>query len=157
MRGILIALVVMGGFIIGFALVYEKPSEPQQIAVVTIQSPLLAASSSTKSVAEPEQENQLAKRKMPEPIIITSFQNIDVIPDAGLRTFVRRKVNFRHDNVLFFEWTGLPGDKMSGVLEDKKYKITLHPARTALLGQEIVYRQIFVVPSAYSYVCEMAK
>lgn len=151
MRGILVSLAVVFGFIIVAALVYQKPSEPQQIAVISTESPLPAPAQ-----VEPKIDNPPAV-KVPEPMVIKSYKDVNRIPDAGLRTFVRRKADFRHDSVLFFEWKGIPGDKMTGEVKDKKYTITLHPAHTAMLGQEVVHRQIFVIPDSYSYVCEVAK
>jgi len=151
MRGILVSLVVVAGFIIVIALVHQKPSEPQQIAIISTESPVPV------TVEPKELEAPSATMKAPEPILITSYKDVNRIPDAGLRTFVRSKADFRRDNVLFFEWKGVPGDKMTGEIKDKKYTITLHPSRTASFGQEVVHRQIFVIPAAYAYVCEVAK
>jgi len=155
MRGILVALAVVAGFIIVVALVYQRPSEPQQIAVISTQSPL-----PSPAQVEPKEEiNTPESVKVPEPMLITSYRDASRIPDMDLRTFVRRKANFRYDNVLYFEWKGIPGDKMTSELAEKEKKciITLHPAHTVMLGQEVVHRQIFVIPASYSYVCEVAK
>ena len=154
MRGILVSLAVVFGFIIVVALVHQKPSEPQQIAVISTESPLPAP---TEVEPQAKIDNPPASMKMPEPMVITSYKDVNRIPGAGLRTFVRRKADFRHDNVLFFEWKGISGDKMIGEVKDKKYTITLHPAYTVMFGQEVVHRQIFVIPASYPYVCEVAK
>ena len=152
---VLVALAIIASFIIVVALVRQKPCEqPQPIAVISTESPLPKATQ-----IEPKAEMPPATIKMPEPILITSRLEVSRIPDAQLRLFVQRKADFRKDNVLFFEWKGGPGDKMTGdlVTKDKKYIITLHPAQISLVGQEVLHRQIFVIPATYSYVCEIAK
>lgn len=152
---VLVVLAIVASFIIVVALVRQKPCEqPQTIAVIATESPLPKTAQ-----IEPKAEIPPATIKMPEPILITSLKDVSRIPDANLRAFVRRKADFRHDNVLFFEWKGGLGDKMTGDLttKEKKYTITLHPAQTLLVGQEVLHRQIFVIPATYSYVCEIAK
>lgn len=152
---VLVALAIVASFIIVVALVRQKPCEqPQPIAVISTESPLPKA-----PLIEPKAEIPPATIKMPEPILITSWKDANRIPDANLRAFVRRKADFRTDNVLFFEWKGGKGDKMTGDLttKDKKYTITLHPAQVSQVGQEVLHRQIFVIPANYHYVCEIAK
>ena len=152
---VLVALAIVASFIIVVALVRQKPCEqPQPIAVIATESPLPKTTQ-----IEPKAEIPPATIKMPSPIVITSYKDINIIPDANLRIFIRRKADFRRDHVLFFEWKGGSGDKMTGDLttKDKTYTITLHPAQVSLVGQEVLHRQIFVIPAAYSYVCEIAK
>lgn len=153
MRGILVSLAVVFSFMIVIALVHQKPSEPQQIAFISTESPAPAQIEQKANIETPPP----ASVQVPEPLVIKSYREVNLIPDESLRNFVRRKADFRHDNVLFFEWKGIPGDKMTGEASDKKYIITLHPARTVMVGQEVVHRQIFVIPATYSYVCEVAK
>ena len=155
MRGFLVGLAVLGSFIIVAALVHQKPVEPPQIAVISTESPV----TSTPQV-QPKTELPPDTTKMPEAVIITSWQDANAkISDPGLRTFVRRKANFRSDRVLYFEWRGAADDKLTGdlVSQEQKYIITLHPSPTPFAGREVMHRQVFVIPMQYSHCCEIAK
>lgn len=156
MRGLLVLLAVMASFIIVVALVHQKPVEPQPIMVIATTSPI-EQSDPPAALVTPLPETPPMTIKMPEPVLITSWKDIGVIADPGLRTFVRRKANFKSDKVLYFEWRGGVADKLTGDLttKDKLYTITLHPSSGA--GEVIVHRQVFVIPSMYAYVVEMAK
>ena len=149
-KGCLVLLTVTFSFLIVVALVYKQRDQPQQIAIST-ESPV------SKTEIKEETENLAASIEAPEPIVIKSLRDIRLIPEGNLRSFVRR-VDFRVDKVLYFEWQGVTGDKMTSDMmgKDKKCIITLRLSQTALIGQDVLHRQIFVVPITYSYVCEVA-
>jgi hypothetical protein len=154
MRALLVLLAVAASFIIVTALVQQKTEQPPQIAVISTESPI-----PTPVQVNPKLEKSIppATIKMPEPILITSWKDAARISDPNLRAFARRKADFRNDNVLFFEWKGPSGDKLTGDLttKDKKYIITLHHEPTST--GEVIHRQLFVIPAAYTYVCEIEK
>ena len=154
MRGLLVGLAVMTSGIIVTALVRQKP----------VDSPIIVSMESPISLDEPADQQVpktilAATTNMPEPVLLTSLKDLAKVADPGLKTFIRRKANFRNDQVLYFEWHGAPEDKMTGELvsSQKKYTITLRPHPVSLIGQEVVHRQVFLVPTAYTYVCEIAK
>lgn len=107
---------------------------------------------------ELESEVNEFKIEIPEPIVITALHETNLISDTALRIFVRRKANFRRDKVLFFEWKGVPGDKMtiSRSPSEEKYIIDLHLSKLALISKDVVHRQVFIIPVTYSYVCRIA-
>lgn len=147
----LFLLTVTFSFLIVVALIFKYKNQPQQIAIST-EFPI---------PAEIKQETEIASAsviQIPEPLVISSYKQVSLIPDETLRNFVRSKVNFRDDIVLYFEWQGVTGDKMiiDMIGKDKKCIITLHLSQTALVEQDILHRQIFIVPITYSYVCELA-
>lgn len=93
----------------------------------------------------------------PEPVVILTAADLNRISDPTLRAFVKRKVDFKREKVLYFEWQGNAEEKMTSISDDKCCTITLHTSQLAVLGQDVVHHQAFIIPLNHSYSCEVGK
>jgi len=89
--------------------------------------------------------------KMPDPVLIAVPNDVDLIHDDKLKSFVTGNAVFGRDKVLYFEWRGGPTDQLEGVMvsdletKNKRYVVSLKSTH----GSTMSHKQVFIIPRTY--------
>lgn len=147
---------------LSLAIVLTLKSQKNEVAVKTektVESNIeLVLADTDWSEQAPVEVAEPAMAIMPSPVLLQKDQ-VDLIEDEKLRNFVKNNAIFDRDTVLYFEWRGGPDDTMEGITASdlatqyKRYVIRLVSTR----GEHMLHRQVFIIPSNYTYEVEMSK